>query len=83
MSLTNVYADKIPMNWVDTKSGKKKFIEFKKAKDPKGVIYYGLAATSTSLTSKRSACAEASHPTVSINKKIYQWVKILTSMRIF
>ena len=25
MSLTNVYADKIPMNWVDTRSGKKNY----------------------------------------------------------
>lgn len=29
--------------WISTKSGKKKFLEFQKAKDPKGVIYYGLA----------------------------------------
>lgn len=42
MSLINVFADKIPMNWVDTKAGKKKFCEFKKAGNPSGIIYYGL-----------------------------------------
>lgn len=41
----NVYCSKIPMSWVETKTGKCKFLEFKNAKDPKGTIYYGLRQT--------------------------------------
>ena len=42
----NLIADKIPMDWVNTKNGKKKFIEFKKLKEPKGIIYHCLVANS-------------------------------------
>ena len=38
----NIYCSKIPMSWVDTKSGKIKFLEFRNLKEPKGTIYYGL-----------------------------------------
>lgn len=41
----NVYCSKIPMTWVETKTGKCKFTEWKNAKDPKGTIYYGLRQT--------------------------------------
>lgn len=41
--MINVYASKIPMQWVSTKTGDKiKFLEFKNAKNPKANIYYGL-----------------------------------------
>lgn len=41
--MINVYASKIPMAWVSTKTGDKiKFLEFKNAKNPKANIYYGL-----------------------------------------
>jgi hypothetical protein len=44
--MINVYASKIPMQWVSTKTGDKiKFLEFKNAKDPKGTIYFGLRQT--------------------------------------
>lgn len=44
--MINVYASKIPMAWVSTKTGDKiKFLEFKNAKNPKANIYYGLRQT--------------------------------------
>ena len=44
--MINVYASKIPMQWVSTKTGDKiKFLEFKNAKDPKGTIHFGLRQT--------------------------------------
>jgi hypothetical protein len=41
--MINVYASKIPMQWVSTKTGDKiKFLEFTNAKKPGAPIYYGL-----------------------------------------